>query len=190
MCQDVPSPLAIHIGNEVREVTDHFTYLGSTTTCSLFLDAELDKQITKAAVIVAQLSKRLSTTNSQHQVAGQGHQFCNASKSKLPQHAFHAHPAMFAIVGSHKTDACKEDMESTDINSNTWELLADNRSGWRYAGGSQESTYGYPDPDYLSNVTRELADREVTEVSMSEDEKKDASSVYERIKRYGCFLDF
>ncbi|KAK3742264.1 hypothetical protein RRG08_042093 [Elysia crispata] len=52
------------------------------------------------------------------------------------------------------------------------------------------SAHGYPDPDYLSNVTRELADRGVTEASMSEDEKKDASRIYERIKRFDRFLDF
>ena len=30
-------------------------------------------------------------------------------------------------------DVCKRDMKLTDINSNTWESLADDRSGWRYA---------------------------------------------------------
>ena len=30
-------------------------------------------------------------------------------------------------------DVCKRDMKLTDTNSNTWELLADDRSGWRYA---------------------------------------------------------
>ena len=30
-------------------------------------------------------------------------------------------------------DVCKRDMKLININSNTWESLADNRSGWRYA---------------------------------------------------------
>ena len=61
MGQDVPSPPAIRIDNEELEVTDHFTYLGSTITSNLSLDAEIDKRIAKAAAVMAQLSKRVWT---------------------------------------------------------------------------------------------------------------------------------
>ncbi|RUS89027.1 hypothetical protein EGW08_003198 [Elysia chlorotica] len=52
------------------------------------------------------------------------------------------------------------------------------------------SAHGYPDPDYLSNVTSELAGRGVTEASMSEDEKKDAMILHGKLKTSGYFLDF
>ena len=61
MGQDVPSPPAVRIDNEELEVSDHFTYLASTITSNLSLDAELDKRIAKAAAVMAQLSKRVWT---------------------------------------------------------------------------------------------------------------------------------
>ena len=63
MGQDIPSPPAISIDNEVLEVTCHFTYLGSTITSNLSLDAEIDKRIAKAAAVMAQLSKRVWGNN-------------------------------------------------------------------------------------------------------------------------------
>ena len=44
---------------EVPEVTDSFTYLGSTVTNSLSLDAEIDKRIAKVAAVMSNLSKRV-----------------------------------------------------------------------------------------------------------------------------------
>ena len=61
MGQDVPSPPAIRFDNEELEVSDHFTYLDSTITSNLSLDAELDKRIAKASAVMAQLSKRVWT---------------------------------------------------------------------------------------------------------------------------------
>ena len=59
MGQDVPAPPSISIGDEVLEVTDHFTYLGSTVTKNL----SLDKRIGKAAVVMSKLIKRVWDNN-------------------------------------------------------------------------------------------------------------------------------
>ena len=59
MGQDVPAVPSISINGEVLEVTDRFTYLGSTVTNNLSLDAEIDKRIAKAAAVMSKLSKRV-----------------------------------------------------------------------------------------------------------------------------------
>jgi hypothetical protein len=63
MGQDVPAPPSITIDNELLEVTDHFTYLGSTISNNLSLDSEIDKRIAKAASVMARLSKRVWSNN-------------------------------------------------------------------------------------------------------------------------------
>lgn len=57
--QDVPALPSINIDIGALEVTDHFTYLGSTTTSNLSLDRKIDKHMAKAAGILAKLSKRV-----------------------------------------------------------------------------------------------------------------------------------
>ena len=64
MGQDTPAPPSISIDDEVLEVTDHFTYLGSTVSSNLSLDVEIIRRIVKAAAVRAKLSKRV-WTNSQ-----------------------------------------------------------------------------------------------------------------------------
>ena len=59
MGQNVPTPPSISINNEVLEVTNHFTYLGSTVTSNLSLDKEIDKRIAEAAAVLSKLSKRV-----------------------------------------------------------------------------------------------------------------------------------
>ena len=49
MGQNIPAPPTISIKSEVLEVTDQFTYLGSTVSSNLSLDSEIDKRIAKAA---------------------------------------------------------------------------------------------------------------------------------------------
>ncbi|KAI8513321.1 hypothetical protein Bbelb_099600 [Branchiostoma belcheri] len=63
MGQDVPRPPAITLDTEVLEVTDHFTYLGSTVTQNLSLDKELDRRIAKAAGVMTKLAKRVWDNN-------------------------------------------------------------------------------------------------------------------------------
>ena len=53
MGQDVQSPPSITIDNQVLEVADHFTYLGSIISSNLSLDSEIDKRIAKAASVMA-----------------------------------------------------------------------------------------------------------------------------------------
>ena len=59
MGQNVAAPPSIRINNNVLEVTDHFTYLGSTITSNVSLDKEIDKRIAKAAGVLARLNKRV-----------------------------------------------------------------------------------------------------------------------------------
>ena len=63
MGQDVPSPPSITIDNQVLEVADHFTYLGSIISSNLSLDSEIDKHIAKAASVMARLSKTVWSNN-------------------------------------------------------------------------------------------------------------------------------
>ena len=56
MGQNFPAVPSININGEVLEVTDRFTYLGSTITNNLSLDAEIDNQ---AAAVMSKLSKRI-----------------------------------------------------------------------------------------------------------------------------------
>ena len=57
--QDVSGVPSISIGDHTLEVVDKFTYLGSTISSNLSLDAELDMQIGKAATVMACLAKRV-----------------------------------------------------------------------------------------------------------------------------------
>ena len=63
MGQDVPSPPSITINNQLLEVADHFTYLGSIISSNLSLDCKIDKHIAKAASVMARLSKRVWSNN-------------------------------------------------------------------------------------------------------------------------------
>ena len=56
-------PPSITIDNQVLEVTDHFTYLGSIISSNLSRDSEIDKRIAKAASVMARLSKRVWSNN-------------------------------------------------------------------------------------------------------------------------------
>ena len=59
MGQDVSDAPEIKIGDHTLGVTDSFTYLGSTITSNLCLDAEINTRIGKAASCMARLSKRV-----------------------------------------------------------------------------------------------------------------------------------
>ena len=59
MGQDVSSTPSISIGDHTLEVVDKFTYLGSTISSNLSLDAELDARIGKAMTVMARLAKRV-----------------------------------------------------------------------------------------------------------------------------------
>ena len=73
MGQDVSSTPCITIGDHTLEVVENFTYLGSTISSNLSLDAELNTRIGKAASAVARLTKRvwsnaMLTTNTKMRV--------------------------------------------------------------------------------------------------------------------------
>ena len=59
MAQDVSTIPTITIGDHILEVVDKFTYLGSTISNNLSLDAELNVRIGKAATAMARLTKRV-----------------------------------------------------------------------------------------------------------------------------------
>ena len=61
LSQDTPTTPAITIGDQQLDVVHQFTYLGSTITDNLSLDAELDKRIGKAASTLAHLTARVWT---------------------------------------------------------------------------------------------------------------------------------
>ena len=63
MGPNVLAPPSINSNNKVLEVTDHFTYLGSTVTSNLSLNTEIDKCIAKAAAVLSKLSKRVIIWN-------------------------------------------------------------------------------------------------------------------------------
>ena len=92
MGQDVPSPPAVTIDNVVLDVTNHFTYLGSTITSNLSLHAEINKRIAKAAAVMAQLSKRVWGNNQL------------TLNTKSTRHAFLAACCMAVNLGQHTPD--------------------------------------------------------------------------------------
>ncbi|XP_078661585.1 uncharacterized protein LOC144905710 [Branchiostoma floridae x Branchiostoma belcheri] len=59
MCQGVDHPPSITINNYELEVVPKFTYLGSTVTNNLSLEAELNGRIGRAATTFARLQKRV-----------------------------------------------------------------------------------------------------------------------------------
>ncbi|XP_019625432.1 PREDICTED: uncharacterized protein LOC109470795 [Branchiostoma belcheri] len=59
MVQDVCSIHRISIDDHILEVVGTFTYLGSTISSNLSLEAELNKRIGKAATVMARLGKRV-----------------------------------------------------------------------------------------------------------------------------------
>ncbi|RUS89025.1 hypothetical protein EGW08_003196, partial [Elysia chlorotica] len=46
----------------------------------------------------------------------------------------------------------------------------------------ENSPYGYPDPFYLNDVTKVLADKGVTEESMTEQERRDSSKIFRKLE--------
>ena len=59
--QDTPAPPVISIDDYELDVVHQFTYLGSTITDNLSLDAEIDKRIGKAATTLSRLTPRVWT---------------------------------------------------------------------------------------------------------------------------------
>ena len=59
MGQNVTEPPTIQIDSKALEVSDHFTYLGSTISSNLSLDHEIDRRIAKAAGTMSKLNKRV-----------------------------------------------------------------------------------------------------------------------------------
>ncbi|KAK2555651.1 Craniofacial development protein 2 [Acropora cervicornis] len=59
MAQGVDSPPTITIGDTQLEAVEAFTYLGSTVTSTVSLDAEISSRIAKAAGVMAKLNKRV-----------------------------------------------------------------------------------------------------------------------------------
>ena len=77
MGQDISSAQSISIGDHTLEVVDKFTYLGSTISSNLSLDAELNTRIGRAATELTRLTKQvwdnsMLTTNTKIRV----HQAC------------------------------------------------------------------------------------------------------------------
>ena len=60
MGQDVSEAPSISIGDYTLEVVEDFTYLGSTISSNLSLEAEINKRIAKAASAMSRLSTRVS----------------------------------------------------------------------------------------------------------------------------------
>ena len=56
MVQEAEPP-SIVINNHTLDVVNEFTYLGSTITSNITLDAELDKRIGKASTAMVRLTK-------------------------------------------------------------------------------------------------------------------------------------
>ena len=61
--QDTLAPSVISIDDYELDVVRKFTYLGSTITDDLSLDAEIDKRIRKAATTLARLTSRVWTNS-------------------------------------------------------------------------------------------------------------------------------
>ena len=59
LSQDVDTPPAIYIDDHQLEVVHQFTYLGSTISDNLSLDAEINKRIGKAATTLGRLTTRV-----------------------------------------------------------------------------------------------------------------------------------
>ena len=59
LAQDTEVPPHITIEDQPLDVVHQFTYLGSTITDNLSLDAELDKRIGKATSTMARLTNRV-----------------------------------------------------------------------------------------------------------------------------------
>ena len=57
MVQEAEPPIIV-INNHTLDVVREFTYLGSTITSNITLDAELDKRIGRASTAMARLTKQ------------------------------------------------------------------------------------------------------------------------------------
>ena len=64
MGQDIGMLPSVNIDNVTFEVVDSFTYLGSTVTSNLSLDAEINTRIAHAATIMSKLNRRVWSNNS------------------------------------------------------------------------------------------------------------------------------
>ena len=63
MIQNAPCHPEISIDSKALEMTDQFTYLGSTISSNLFVDHEIDERIAKASGTMAKLNKRVWSNN-------------------------------------------------------------------------------------------------------------------------------
>ncbi|XP_076046854.1 uncharacterized protein LOC143028521 [Oratosquilla oratoria] len=126
MGQDVSSIPSICIDGHILEVVCEFTFLGSTISSNLFLDAELNKRIGKAATALAPLGKRvwdnaMLTTNTKIAV----YQACALSTLLCGSEVWFL-PAGRPIL--RYKEVLKRDLKAGDINPASWEAVAANRS--------------------------------------------------------------
>ena len=209
MGQDVSEAPSISIGDYTLEVVEDFTYLGSTISSNLSLEAEINKRIGKAASAMSRLSTRVwentnLTTNTKIAVYNAcvlstllyGSETWTAyARQERRLNSFHLRclrrilgiswqdrvpnkdvleragiPSMFAMLSQRRLrwlghilrmedgrlpkdvlygeltsgsrpvgrpivrykDVCKRDMKSAEINPDSWEADAADRSNWRH----------------------------------------------------------
>ncbi|KAI8515730.1 hypothetical protein Bbelb_065430 [Branchiostoma belcheri] len=146
MCQGVDHPPSITINNYELEVVPKFTYLGSTVTNNLSLEAELNGRIGRAATTFARLQKRvwdvltrasipsMYTLLKQHRLRWLGH-VCRMPDGRIPKDLLYCELASGTRARGRPhlrfKDVVKRDMKDMDIDINTWETLTSSRTLWR-----------------------------------------------------------
>ncbi|KAI8516527.1 hypothetical protein Bbelb_051080 [Branchiostoma belcheri] len=127
MCQGVDHPPSITINNYELEVVPKFTYLGSTVTNNLSLEAELNGRIGRAATTFARLQKR-------RRLRWLGH-VCRMPDGRIPKDLLYSELAKGTRARGRPhlrfKDVVKRDMKDMDIDINTWETLTTSRTPWR-----------------------------------------------------------
>ncbi|KAI8521283.1 hypothetical protein Bbelb_010370 [Branchiostoma belcheri] len=146
MCQGVDHPPSITINNYELEVVPKFTYLGSTVTNNLSLEAELNGRIGRAATTFARLQKRvwdvltrasipsMYTLLKQRRLRWLGH-VCRMPDGRIPKDLLYSELASGTRARGRPhlrfKDVVKRDMKDMDIDINTWETLTTSRTLWR-----------------------------------------------------------
>ncbi|KAL8601071.1 hypothetical protein ACOMHN_040772 [Nucella lapillus] len=111
------------------DIVHQFTCLGTTIGDNLCLDVEINQRIRKAATMPGRL-----TTGVQRRLRWLSH-VCRMEDGRIPKDILYGELASSKrSVGRPQLryiDVCKHDLKALDINTESWEDIAANRSRWR-----------------------------------------------------------
>jgi len=130
MGQDVSEAPSISIRDYTLEVVEDFTDLGSFISSNLSLEAEMNRHIGKAASTMSRLSKLSKRSMHWLSYVRRMEVGCLPEDVLYGELTSDSHP--FGRPMLRYKDVYKRDMKSAEINPDSWEAAAADRSNWHH----------------------------------------------------------